>query len=73
MGILDNLEAFMEFEDGKSKNTETAWDEEFSFEHKPIKETDNMGREKFWEDMGRSENLALKIFSETVCKDCNND
>lgn len=47
VGILDNLEAFMEFQDGKANNTESAWDEEFSFEHKPIKEIDNMGREMF--------------------------
>jgi hypothetical protein len=39
MGILDNLES--------------AWDEEFHFESKPIVETDAMGREKFWEDLGR--------------------
>lgn len=39
MGILDNFES--------------AWDEEFHFESKPIVETDAMGREKFWEDLGR--------------------
>ena len=39
MGILDNLE--------------NAWDEDFLFESKPIVEIDNMGREKFWEDLGR--------------------
>ncbi len=37
-----------------------------------IKETDQMGREKFWEDLGRPEyeNLAVKLFSETCCTDC---
>jgi hypothetical protein len=37
-----------------------------------IKETDNMGREKFWEDLGRPENdgLALKIFKEQGCDNC---
>ena len=39
MGILDNLES--------------AWDEEFVFESKPMPITDNMGREIFWEDLGR--------------------
>lgn len=39
MGILDNLES--------------AWDEEFVFESKPMPVTDDMGREKFWEDLGR--------------------
>jgi hypothetical protein len=52
-------------------NTESAWDEEFSWEPNnlsqklfsetvckdcestPITQTDNMGREKFWEDLGR--------------------
>ena len=58
MGILDNLES--------------AWDEEFHFESKPIVETDAMGREKFWEDLGRPEdpNLASKLFSETCCTNC---
>jgi hypothetical protein len=39
MGILDNLE--------------NAWDAEFEFEHKPIKDTDNVGKEKYWEDRER--------------------
>jgi hypothetical protein len=58
MGILDNFE--------------NAWDENLSLESKPIPETDNMGREKFWEDLGRPEyeNLAVKLFSETCCTDC---
>ena len=59
MGILDNLE--------------NAWDEEFSFESKPMQETDAMGREKFWEDLGRpneDSSLAVKLFSETCCTDC---
>lgn len=65
MGILDNLE--------------NAWDIDFQeepkapeFESKPMSETDNMGREKFWEDLGRPEeaNLAVKLFSETCCTDC---
>jgi hypothetical protein len=50
MGILDNFEAFLE---NTEKNTESAWDEEFSFEHKAMPITDDMGREKFWEDLGR--------------------
>ena len=71
MGILDNLE--------------NAWDDDFTsneswkcdtqppiFESKPIVETDAMGREKFWEDLGRPEeaNLSVKLFSETCCSDC---
>lgn len=41
-------------------------------ESQKISEIDNMGREKFWEDLGRPENdgLALKIFKETCCNDC---
>jgi hypothetical protein len=41
-------------------------------ESEKISENDNMGREKFWEDIGRPENdgLALKIFKETCCQDC---
>lgn len=58
MGILDNLE--------------NAWDEDFLFESKPMPITDNMGREVFWEDIGRPEetSLAVKLFSETVCEKC---
>ena len=55
MGILDNLE--------------NAWDENFEFESKPMLETDAMGREKFWEDLGRPEE-AVKLFSENCCTDC---
>jgi hypothetical protein len=59
MGILNNLE--------------NAWDPEFQFESKPIIETDAIGREKFWEDLGRPENdgLALKMFKEECCSECN--
>jgi hypothetical protein len=35
------------------ENLENAWDDNFQFESKPIPETDAMGREKFWEDLGR--------------------
>jgi hypothetical protein len=71
MGILDNLE--------------NAWDEDFNyeplwrcdtkpptFESEPIANTDDMGRDKFWEDLGRPEeaNLSVKLFSEICCKDC---
>ena len=58
MGILDNLE--------------NSWDDDFLFESKPMPETDSMGREKFWVDLGRPEepNLAVKLFSETCCTDC---
>jgi len=39
MGILDNLE--------------NALNDNFEFESKPVLEIDAMGREKFWEDLGR--------------------
>jgi len=55
MGILDNLE--------------NSWDEDFKFESKSIVENDAMGREKFWEDLGRPEETNLLI--ETCCSDCN--
>ena len=58
MGILDNFE--------------NALNDNFEFESNPIVETDAMGREVFWQDMGRPEepNLAVKLFSETCCTDC---
>ena len=50
MGILDNLE--------------NAWDSEFQFESKAMPNTDSMGREQFWEDLGRPdpENLSKNFF-----------
>jgi hypothetical protein len=58
MGILDNFE--------------NALNDNFEFESNPIVETDAMGREVFWQDMGRPEepNLAVKLFSETCCTNC---
>lgn len=58
MGILDNFE--------------NALNDNFEFESKPMPETDAMGREVFWEDIGRPEepNLAVKLFSETCCTNC---
>lgn len=46
--------------------------EEINFESYKISETDNVGREKFWEDIGRPEdsNLALKLFKEQCCDNC---
>jgi hypothetical protein len=43
-----------------------------STESEPIKETDAMGREKFWEDLGRPVNdgLALKMFQNQCCENC---
>lgn len=42
------------------------------FESSSIPETDAMGREKFWQDLGRPENdgLALKMFKEQCCDQC---
>ncbi len=45
MGILDNLE--------------NSWDADFLFESKPMPVTDNMGRDAFWEDIGREEEEKL--------------
>lgn len=54
-------------------------------ESEPIPETDAMGREKFWEDLGRPDfeqlawgiypipknnGLALKLFKEECCDQC---
>jgi hypothetical protein len=47
MGILDNLE--------------NSWDENFEFESKPVVEKDAMGREKFWEDLGRPESELDRV------------
>lgn len=54
MGILDNLENYIEFSDGKPKNTESAWDEEFSFESKPIVPINHKGDPITWENSDQS-------------------
>ena len=65
---------------GILENFENAWDIDFQeepkapeFESKHMSETDNMGREKFLEDLGRpteDTSLAVKLFSETCCTEC---
>lgn len=45
-------------------NLENAWDADFLFESKPMQATDNMGRPI------EDPSLAVKIFSETCCTDC---
>lgn len=66
MGILDNLENSMDDNFDSIKLTSP------EFESNPIADTDNMGREKFWEDLGRPEetSLAVKLFSEMCCSGC---
>ena len=73
------------------ENFENAWDPEFQLgidtskppqtESTPMVETDNMGREKFWDESERStgawtkspavyDSLTVKLFSETCCTEC---
>jgi len=59
MGILDNFE--------------NALNDNFELESTPMAQTDAMGREKFWEDIGRpteNSSLAVNLFSETCCSNC---
>jgi hypothetical protein len=66
MGILDNFEEAWddefnfespiykpEMESLASKIFSDLCCKDCEFESKPIPETDSMGREKFWEDLGR--------------------
>jgi hypothetical protein len=63
---------------GILENFENSWDIEVrpepqnpKFESSPFPVTDNMGREVFWEDLGRPEDSwAVKLFSETCCSNC---
>jgi hypothetical protein len=65
---------------GILENFENAWDVDFQeepkapeYESKPMPITDAMGREVFWEDVGRpaeASSLAVKLFSETCCTNC---
>ena len=70
MGILDNLENAWDLE--PEQNLNWCHSNNPAFESNPIPETDNMGRERFWEDLGRPEetSLAVKLFSETCCSGC---
>ena len=66
MGILDNLENAWELEVRPEPSNP-------QFESSPFPVTDNMGREVFWEDLGRpteDTSLAVKLFSETCCSNC---
>jgi hypothetical protein len=66
MGILDNLENSWDIEVRPEPSNP-------QFESSPMPVTDNMGREVFWEDMGRpteDTSLAVKLFSETCCTNC---
>ena len=71
MGILDNLENALDdnFINGETWKCDT---QPPTFESEPIANTDSMGRDKFWEDLGRPEeaNLSVKLFSETCCSGC---
>jgi len=56
MGILDNFE--------------NALNDNFEFESTPMAETDAMGREKFWEDLGRPDNTNLLAQTSCSCSGC---
>lgn len=56
MGILDNFE--------------NALNDNFEFESKPMLETDAMGREIFWEDLGRPEDENLLAQTSCSCSGC---
>jgi hypothetical protein len=69
MGILDNLENSWE----PDQNLDWCKSGMPEFESTPIADTDAMGRQRFWEDMGRpteDTSLAVKLFSETCCANC---
>jgi hypothetical protein len=45
--------------------------EKIEFESSRIPETDNLGKEKFWEDLGRpDDSWSLKLFKEQCCNNC---
>ena len=70
MGILDNLENAWDLE--PENNLDWCHTGAPEFESTTIAVTDNMGREIFWDDLGRPEetSLAVKLFSETCCTNC---
>ena len=51
MGILENFENAWDLHNGVDEpNTEFSWDEEFSFESKPIVQTNDKGDPITWEN-----------------------
>jgi hypothetical protein len=72
MGILDNLENAWDENFGEDQNLDWCKTGMPEFESTPMAQTDAMGREVFWQDLGRPEepNLAVKLFSETCCTNC---
>jgi hypothetical protein len=72
MAILENLENSWDDNFGEDQTINWCKTGTPQFESNPIVETDAMGRERFWEDMGRPEetSLAVKLFSETCCSGC---
>ena len=73
MGILDNLENAWDDNFGEDKNLDWCKTSMPEFESNSIVKTDAMGRERFWEDLGRPEetSLAVNLFVETCCTNCN--
>ena len=56
MGILDNLEAYLDHQESLATKifSETVCENcSCKTESAPMKITDNMGREIFWDDLGR--------------------
>ena len=45
---------------GILENFENAWDVDFQNESKPMPVTDSMGREIFWEDLGRPDLASVE-------------
>ena len=57
MGILDNFENWLEYEEKPNLAVQIFSDSVCAeCESKPMPITDNMGREIFWEDLGRTTN-----------------
>lgn len=73
MGILDNLENAWDENFGLEPNLNSLKSDLPQYESTPMAEIDAMGREKFWEDLGRPEensSLAVNLFAETYCSNC---
>ena len=63
MGILDNLENAWDENFGEDQNLDWCKTGMPEFESTPMAQTDAMGREKFWEDLGRPDFDNLGIYS----------
>jgi len=70
MGILDNIENAWDENFGEDQNLDWCKTGMPEFESTPMADIDAMGREKFWEDLGRPDDTNLLAQTSCSCSGC---